>query len=87
MWNFLYPLQQSHYSQGFETNDFTFVFVEKAAPHQVVVVNIDDEALAWAHKKHQALMNKVSDCVLFDNWPGYEPAQTVSLPGWIKAAA
>ena len=60
-----------------------FVVVEREFPFQVGIYELDDDALAEAHLRRQAL-DLVAQCVAFNDWPGHtdDQVQTLSLPAW-----
>lgn len=64
---------------------FVFVFQEKAAPYLVNVVQVDEESLAWAHRRNRKAIRIFRRCVDTGQWPGYsdDEVTTVSLPGWV----
>jgi hypothetical protein len=74
--SFLYDLQAAWYCDAAQVLDldpdpaFLFVVVEKAEPHDVSVVRLDDEAM----QRGRALMDRTrrtyAECARADTWPG-----------------
>lgn len=60
---------------------FVFIFVEKAPPHLVNVVVLDDEALAVGRRRNTAALRLFAECTRTGTWPGYGTGITqISLP-------
>ncbi|MEV5629147.1 PD-(D/E)XK nuclease-like domain-containing protein [Micromonospora tulbaghiae] len=62
---------------------FVFVFVEKAPPHLVHVVQLTPDDVAAGHARNRKAIAKYAECQRTGVWPGY-PADitTISLPAW-----
>lgn len=70
-------------SLGLVDAAFLFVFVQKAAPHLVRVVELDTDALAEGARANAAAMDLWAECRATGTWPGHDPAPAlVSLPAW-----
>ena len=70
-----YHLQAAWYLQGYREvygvdAEFWFVFVESAAPHAVVCVQLDDDWLAAGAAEVEALAAVWRDCEEAGVWPG-----------------
>ena len=62
---------------------FVFVFVEKAPPHLVHVVQLDADALAKGAELNRQAIGVYADCQRTGLWPGYaDDITTLSLPPW-----
>lgn len=93
-----YHLQAAWYLQGYREvydvdAEFWFVFVESAAPHAVVCVQLDDDWLAAGAAEMEALAAVWRDCEEAGVWPGPaemavngEPRfpQKLSRPKWAR---
>lgn len=63
------------------------IAVEKTAPHDVAVYELDDAACEIGDEKQQELLAKLKACIDSDTWPGrYSEEQTLELPGWVFGA-
>lgn len=85
--NFGYHQSAAHYQDGVfaatgERLPFVFVLVEKTAPYLVSVVQLDDEALDYGRQLNDRAKRIYAECTEAGNWPGYPPAEPVSLPGY-----
>jgi hypothetical protein len=87
--NFGYHMQHAWYVDGVHAlglaDDirFLFVFVEKAPPHLVTVVELDGEAVRVGRARNDQALRIFADCEASGRWPGYaDGAVTVSLPRW-----
>lgn len=60
---------------------FIFVFIEKAPPHLIHVVQLDADTLAAGRRINDRAVDLFADCTRTGEWPGY-PADitTISLP-------
>lgn len=85
--NFGYHQQAAHYIDGVaaatgEVLPFKFVLVEKAAPHLVSVVELDEDALDLGREMNNRAAAVYHDCMAADQWPGYPTTEPVSLPNY-----
>lgn len=87
--NFGYHQQAPFYLDGYEAlfpgSDaaFVFVFVEKAPPHLVSVVELDQPALIVGAELNRRAIEIWRDCREAGVWPGHSPEiELVSLPAW-----
>ena len=61
--------------------------VEKAAPFDVGVFEIDRVSLSIAADEVAELMSKLRQCIDADHWPGrYSEIQALQLPAWVYAS-
>jgi len=68
--------------------DFYFIAVEKEAPFQCVVYQLDDTALAIAEREIITDLKHLRDCYDKNEWPGAPKGiQTLSLPAWYVGKA
>lgn len=87
---FGYHHQLAHYSAGCERGlgwrpeKVLVVAVEKTAPHDVGVFEVDPVALEIAGQEVAALLQKLRKCMDTDQWPGrYSEVQALQLPAWV----
>ncbi len=88
--NFGYYLQDAHYMEGLRNvmsletvNPMLFVVVENKPPYAVGLYTLDDDSRAFAERERQRLMQRVEDCSVAGEWPGYsQQIETLSLPRW-----
>ncbi len=85
-----YHCQLAHYANGLDIargwmpRRQLFVAVEKAAPHDVLVGVVDEQAKDLARNAVSDLLGRVAECRASSAWPGrYAEEQTVQLPGWV----
>lgn len=71
-------------SLGWEPKRVLIVAVEKDAPYDVGVFELDDDTLYAGEEEVRELLGRVRQCVLKDQWPGrYEDEQALQLPAWL----
>lgn len=66
---------------------FVLVFVEKAPPHLVAIVQMTPEALQWGRVLNRKAIDIYRRCCETDTWPGYpdtDKVLSISLPGWAE---
>lgn len=63
---------------------FALVFVEKAAPFAVNVVEVDLDWIAYAGRQLRRAIDTFARCVETDTWPGYEGEPVVYMPDWLR---
>lgn len=84
-YNFGYHQSAAHYIDGVkaatgEELSFAFVLVEKTAPYLVSVVELDWEAIDLGRALNDRAKRIYRECTDNDSWPGYPPAEPISLP-------
>lgn len=85
-----YHLQAAWYLETARLADldaarFVFVVVEKAAPHLVSVVELDEHALATGWDEAETALRIYRDCTESGAWPGYPTdIVTTALPRWYQ---
>lgn len=88
-----YHSQHPYYLDGIRALDlggpdtgFVFVFVEKAPPHLVRVVELPDIAVLIGAGRNRRAIDIYAECTRTGEWPGY-PAEiaNISLPAWAEA--
>lgn len=89
---FAYPGQLAHYEAGcthglgWTPERVLIVAVEKTAPHDVGVFEIDPMAREIAAVEVAALLARLKECIDRDEWPGrYAEEQALALPAWVYA--
>lgn len=82
--------QLAHYAAGvkhalgWEPQRRILIAVEKAAPFDVAVYELDDAACTIGDEKAAELLAKLKACMELNEWPGrYTEEQTLELPGWV----
>ena len=78
-----YHLQAAFYLHMTGAKRFFFVAVEKKAPFDWAVYELDAEALESGKRMMTSACLTYRECSLYNNWPGYSKAvQTITLPKW-----
>jgi hypothetical protein len=83
-----YHQSAAHYIDGVkaatgEELPFHFVLVEKTEPYLVSVVQeLDIEAVNIGRQLNDRAKRIFRECVTSNTWPGYPPAELISLPMW-----
>ena len=85
--NYGYHQSQAHYVDGVkvltgEELPFGFILVEKSEPYLVSVVELDWEAVELGRALNDRAKRIYRECSDNDSWPGYPPAEPISLPGF-----
>ncbi|QWY79690.1 exonuclease VIII [Arthrobacter phage Persistence] len=83
--NYGYHQSNAHYVDGVavatgETLPFGFILVEKTEPYLVSVVELDWEAIDLGRALNDRAKRIYRECSESGNWPGYAPAEPISLP-------
>ena len=67
---------------------FTFVFVEKAPPYDVRVLQLKDEDIDLGERQARKAIATVEECLKRKQWPGFDGFDKefgwVEMPGWAK---
>jgi hypothetical protein len=67
---------------------FTFVFVEKAPPYDVRVLQLKDEDIDLGERQARKAIATVEECLKRKRWPGFDGFDKefgwVEMPGWAK---
>ncbi len=85
-----YHGQAAFYRAGLAALDldcppFTFIAVEAAAPHDVAVFELDDDALYAGERLVSDLLGLVATARISGRWPGRYPQRTkLTLPPWAR---
>jgi len=78
-----YHLQAAFYLAMTGAKRFFFVAVEKKAPYEWAVYELDEAALTAGKQLMESACLTYRECNLYGNWPGYQKTpQTISLPKW-----
>lgn len=87
--NYLYHLQAAFYSDGYEAvvgvrPRYVIVAVELAAPHDVVVYQLDEDTLAAGRETYREALQSVAACRKAEQWPGAAGGaeMVLELPSW-----
>lgn len=86
-YNYGYHQSAAHYIDGVkeltgEELPFGFILVEKTAPYLVSVVELDWEAIDLGRALNDRAKRIYRECSDSGNWPGYAPAEPISLPNF-----
>lgn len=87
-----YHAQADYYREAARALDlgdlpFLFVFVEKAPPHLIHVVQVDADALAAGRHLNNRAIDLFAQCQRTGEWPGYaSDITTISLPPYALRA-
>jgi PDDEXK-like domain of unknown function (DUF3799) len=87
VWNYRYHVQAAIYMDLTNAKRFFFIAVEKEAPFNVEVYELDEESISIGRAAYLADIETYKKCLETDNWHGYteEPAiHVISLPSWAK---
>ena len=92
VWDYGYHIQAAHYLEGMrvlglaKTPAMAFIFVDKARPHLVNVVQLNHLALeAGAHYARQARLI-FAECQQSGVWPGWgDDIQLIELPAYAQS--
>jgi len=87
VWNFRYHVQAAMYMDLTNAKRFFFIAVEKDAPFNVEVYELDEESISIGRAEYLADIETFKKCMKTENWHGYteEPAiHVISLPSWAK---
>jgi len=78
-----YHLQAAFYLTMTGAKKFYFVAVEKKAPFDYAVYELDEAALAAGKQLMDSACLTYRECNLYGNWPGYtKTPQVIALPKW-----
>lgn len=84
-----YAFQEAWYrdvhvaSEGADLSAFYFIAVEKTAPYEVGVFQLEPYWIELARKRVENARNIFRDCTETGVWPGYDPApKTLLAPAW-----
>lgn len=70
-------------ANGTKPRGTVLVYVETAAPFDVVVYRLDDDALSHGRDEYKAALEKLTDCLETGEWPGRFPDVTpFVIPRW-----
>lgn len=84
-----YAGQIAHYRDGLvtlgeEPIECFIIAVENAAPYDVAIFELDDDALQYGIEERARLMATLAECRDADAWPGRYPTRAaLKLPGWL----
>lgn len=90
VYNYGYHRQAAMQIDGLQQIDgkkrfFAFFVIEKKAPYLTACFTLEEEAIAFGRKEYLEGAAIYSECLKFDNWPGYqEQFQLIKLPNWKK---
>jgi hypothetical protein len=68
---------------GIPVQDLLFLVVEKQAPYNVVVYQLDAVSVAKGRTEYRRLLAAFSKCLRDNKWPGYsDQIEIVTIPDW-----
>lgn len=80
-----YAQQSAHYIDLVEAVFFTFIAIEKDAPHAIGIYSIDRESIEIGRQENERCLTLIAECQKTNKWPGYaNEVQTIGLPRWAK---
>lgn len=78
-----YHSQKSFYAEPGGVDRCIIIAVEKSAPYDVGVFELDTEALDVGKRRWRKWLDRLAECLAADRWPGrYDSVQQFSLPSW-----
>ena len=87
--NYNYYRKEAWYRRGLEVlgrkcHEFQFVVLEKGPAALVATYTLDADALELGRGENRLALERYADCVLHDEWPGYDVSHAleISLPSW-----
>lgn len=81
-----YHVQSAHYRAAARVltggnADMPFIAVESTAPYAVNIMRLDSEAMSRGDQIRQRALERLSECLMTDQWPGHgDGVKTISLP-------
>lgn len=63
---------------------FALIFIEKAAPYAISVIEVDLDWIAYARRQLRRAIDTFARCVEANEWPGYSGEQVVHMPDWMR---
>lgn len=87
VWNFRYHVQAAMYLDLTRAQKFFFIAVEKDAPYNCEVYELDVESIEIGRQEYLADIETYKECLKTQNWHGYTETQDIhiiSLPNWAK---
>jgi hypothetical protein len=89
-YNLGYHIQMAWYRDmlrgaAMPVNECYIIAVESAAPHGVMVYQMDPAAMALGEEIYMAKLAQYGHCLDFGRWPGYDTGiHTLTLPRWAR---
>ena len=82
--NFGYHLQARHYLNVTSFDRFIFIVVQSDWPYDVGLYELDEDAMQEGQRLCRKGLNKIAECELADDWPGWADrgVRKLSLPRW-----
>jgi exodeoxyribonuclease VIII len=78
-----YHLQDAHYCNLFDTQNFLFIAVEKKGYPGVGIHILSAEDRELGRRTNNALLQKLAECNKTNTWPGYgDEPRVIQLPAW-----
>jgi exodeoxyribonuclease VIII len=87
VWNYRYHVQAAFYMDLTKAERFIFIAVEKEAPFNVELYELDPEAIERGRQEYLADIETLKKCKETNNFHGYTTDNKIhilSLPNWVK---
>jgi hypothetical protein len=81
--SFGYYIQGVHYLSGFNAEEFFFLAIEKDAPYQIAIYQLDQAAIEIGEIERNRAIKKYKECTKTGIWPGFSGIQPISVPHWL----
>ena len=87
VWNYRYHVQAAFYMDLTKAERFIFIAVEKDAPYNVELYELDPEAIERGRQEYKQDIEMLKKCQQTGNYHGYtedNKIHIISLPNWAK---
>jgi len=87
VWNYRYHVQAAFYMDLTKAERFIFIAVEKEAPFNVELYELDNDAIERGRQEYLEDIETLKDCKESGEYPGYtlgHKIHIISLPTWAK---
>jgi exodeoxyribonuclease VIII len=87
VYNYRYHVQAALYMDLMQIDRFFFIAVEKEAPFNVELYELDSESIEIGRQEYKKDIETYKHCIMSGVWPGYNKDQDItiiSLPNWAK---
>jgi hypothetical protein len=87
VWNYRYHVQSAFYLDLTKASRFIFIAVDKEAPYNVELYELDSEAIERGRQEYKQDIETLKKCQTSGNYHGYtedSKIHIISLPNWAK---